>query len=393
MSTVARTCLAPLAAAALAVAALIPAGADAGVALRVVNGTPLAPGQVPWQVAVRWTMARTTTTTVDPDGRVTTTTLLKIADCGGAVLDATRILTAAHCFLDEADPGRRAAPADVAVNAGTAQKKPADDAVGVQRAAVAAIAIHPHYAPAAREKAPDVAVVTLAAPLDLTGPYVGPATLPGATDRRPGAGTPLTVSGFGEGTAVGTLHGGEVRTVKSTRRDCRQLGGPSREALTVCARAAPPTFATTCNGDSGGPVTLVGTSTLAGIVSRRSGPCGSGTMAFVDVAAPEIRAFVDGARVVPYAPRSAGGEPARLSGRMSRGRLIRCASGRWRHATRTRYTFAWAGTPGRTRQSGASRLYRLTRADFGRRLRCTVTVSSPGGSIEVVGELGQRTRR
>lgn len=391
-----------LPAAALGMLTLLSIGADASESsrpsaqLRVTNGQALAVGQAPWQVGVRWAKSITTTTTTSPDGRVTQSTRIVSEVCGGTLLDATRVVTAAHCVIDDDDRARRATAPEVAVNAGTSQEDAADTAAGLQRAAVAAIAIHPHYAPASGEQAADVAILTLAAPLDLTGPFVSPAALPRPTDRRPRVGASLAVSGFGDVAdgvnGDGSLLGGNVQAVAADHPHCKQLGGPSRDALTLCARAAAPTFATTCNGDSGGPVTLSGTSTLVGVISRRAGRCGDGTMGFVNILAPEIRVFVDGAGAVPYAPRNIGGTPARLSGRMKRRQAIRCAAGRWRHATQFRFTFSWPGAPGRVRKTGRSRVYRVTGADVRRRLRCTVEVSSAGGTAVVAGSLARRIR-
>jgi secreted trypsin-like serine protease len=79
--------------------------------------------------------------------------------CGGVILDATRVVTAAHCLLGEG--GRDSAPAEVAVLAGSTYLQPLDP--GSVRDPVAAVTVDPAYDPIASDY--DVGVLRLERPL------------------------------------------------------------------------------------------------------------------------------------------------------------------------------------------------------------------------------------
>jgi secreted trypsin-like serine protease len=83
--------------------------------------------------------------------------------CGGVILDATHVATAAHCLLGER--GQHTAPAEIEVLAGSTYLEPTDP--GSVRDPVVAATADPAYNPAASDY--DVGVLQLARPL-WTGP-------------------------------------------------------------------------------------------------------------------------------------------------------------------------------------------------------------------------------
>jgi secreted trypsin-like serine protease len=83
--------------------------------------------------------------------------------CGGVIIDATHVATAAHCAIDEAS-GEVTPPGDIAVLAGSSSLgSPVQAPAGAIEDPVAATSIDPHYDPAINDY--DVAVITLARPL------------------------------------------------------------------------------------------------------------------------------------------------------------------------------------------------------------------------------------
>ena len=83
--------------------------------------------------------------------------------CGGVVLDATHIATAAHCVLDTTT-GQATPPSNIHVLAGTADL---DNTTGASDPVAVADSFDPRYDTATNDY--DMGVITLGAPLDLTG--------------------------------------------------------------------------------------------------------------------------------------------------------------------------------------------------------------------------------
>ena len=149
----------------------------------VVGGTPIPIEKAPYQVFLR----------IGSD-----------LGCGGSVLDATHVLTAAHCVVAPGQTLPRPV-SSLTVMAGytntTAAPPPGSQIVGV-----ASLRIHPLYEEAT--KTDDVAVLTLATALNLSGAKIKPIALaPGR--RRPGPGAALGFSGYGA-QVEGTLPDGKL---------------------------------------------------------------------------------------------------------------------------------------------------------------------------------------
>ena len=217
--------------------------------IRIINGQPVLITEVPWQVALM--------DSSEPDdfyGQF----------CGGSIVSADWIVTAAHCVLG-------ATAADIEVLAGvTTLGEP-----GSTRVAVEEIISHPQYNDPTVEN--DIALIKLANSLDLSGAGKTPIALPFTQQASswPAAGDPATVSGWGNtSTTSGAFPTDLMAAVVDVLTDPSetQCGSyPTTAYLPdqmLCA-AEMSLGKDSCQGDSGGPlaVEVSGTWTLAGIVS------------------------------------------------------------------------------------------------------------------------------
>ncbi|MEV4422614.1 trypsin-like serine protease [Patulibacter sp. NPDC049589] len=335
---------------------------------RIAGGDVLADtSTAPWTVAIQTVFGQTS-----------------VGACSGTVLDALHILTAAHCVVEE--NGTRATPDQVAVAAGTPDvTSAAGRATGVV-GGVAAIRVHPRHE--AGGFYDDVAVLTLAAPLDLTtGKVAALPMAPSGTLVDPGRSVRITGFGITSPTSddYGTLREVSVRSV---------IGGSS------CSNSAPGAFLCTegtnkgaCSGDSGGTATIGSASArkLIGVTDIADSKC-RGLNFFANVAAPEIRTFIDAAVAeqdvtaaqTPLAPR--GGRSIKIQGTAKVGRTMTCRRGSWTAGTKFRYAFLLQkGSKQRNRGFRTSKTYKLRSTDRGWRVFCAVQVRSAGGQGVSVG--------
>ena len=305
----------------------------------------------------------------------------KVLACGGAIIDATHILTAAHCAYDPETSARLEASAFVMV-AGiapmTAQEIESNPAAEARF--VSAVRVHPMFAYSAGAGAPDdVAVLTLAKALSFTATVQPIALAPAGPSLQEG--TVATLTGFGE-QQYGVEGNSNLYSLSMTVAFPGRCGGEA-DAVFVCASSQ---SGSGCSGDSGSalasgsPAALVGVMDTIEQVSNQYCQAGSGN-GFVNTSAPEIRDFIEGSETPPLAPR--GGKGASISGETQGetkvGAALSCAAGSWSGSPAIIYAFVDSAN-GLVLQSGASSTYTPTSTDIGRRIYCEVKASNTGGT-------------
>lgn len=246
--------------------------------------------------------------------------------CGGVVIDATHVATAAHCAIDEST-GHVTPPADIAVLAGAARL----GGVGASYPGAAiedpasVTSLDPAYEPSINDY--DVAVIGLRRPL-WTGPTpsldghsaIAPihvsAALAGAYADPTPAGAPIvaTVSGWGDtraessssrglnGSYPSDLHAVTLPLIAPTT--CAgAFSGPFSSSQPITARmlcaGEPSGGRDSCFGDSGGPLVVRSApggpseDVLAGLVSFGEGCAqAEGPGVYASIANPEIASFL-----------------------------------------------------------------------------------------------------
>jgi hypothetical protein len=283
------------------------------------------------------------------------------------------VLTAAHCVVAPGQTLPRPAGA-MTVKAGFTDVAVATPPAGAQTVGVASVRVHPLYEETT--KTDDVAVLTLAKELVLTGTRVKPIAL-APVGGGPAPGAALGFSGYGsqvDGKVPdGKLYGATLTAVSDDA--CRPNIAVNASAGVQCVAAG---NQAACFGDSGGPLTANGVQVGIASYAPASG-CGRGAYGFADVTAPEVRAFIDGSASVPVAPRQA--DPAVLYSVNPpvNGSPITCAPGTWSNAPALAYTFV-DDANGTALQSGPGATFMPRRAHLGATIACVVSASNAGGT-------------
>ncbi|KAF4987347.1 hypothetical protein FDECE_15468 [Fusarium decemcellulare] len=178
-----------------------------------------------------------------------------MASCGGSLLDATTVMTAAHCVY-------RTQPSDFRVRAGSLHWNSGGKVVNVS-----AITQHPSYKPLTTDN--DIAILRLSSPIYKTS-AISYATLP-KQGSDPTPKTITTVAGWGyidvDGDRPKQLMKVSVPVV--ARQTCQKLYSKAQMTVTNnmwCAGAANG-GKNACHGDSGGPIIDKKTGIVIGIVS------------------------------------------------------------------------------------------------------------------------------
>ncbi|MGT2503615.1 serine protease [Bradyrhizobium guangxiense] len=216
---------------------------------KIVGGTPAPQGAYPWQVSlsVSWI--------ADP-GRG--------HFCGGSIYNASWIITAAHCVIDNE-------PEDIHVVAGTNKLSLSSERLNIKR-----IIIHRAYS-RPKKHDNDVALLELWTPLAFGEKIKAIELLTLADEARVvEVGQPLTVTGWGA-TQEGNRPIRDLRFVDIpavSRDTCNQPPSYNHRVTEnmICA-GRPIGGKDSCQGDSGGPLvsTVLGSARLAGIVSWGDG--------------------------------------------------------------------------------------------------------------------------
>jgi hypothetical protein len=300
--------------------------------------------------------------------------------CGGSIIDASHILTAAHCVF-AAPPDERIPPNDFIVIAGTANLKSHE---AEERAvAVSGVRVHPYYTydPDSGHVNPDdVAMLELAEPL-VFGPVVRSIPL-APLGVYPAEGTVFGFTGFGQESSSPEELNGALYSLSMSLGSTEECGEDKGENNAVLLCASSPS-GSPCSGDSGSGLTtaesspaLIGVMNDGAVVGGRGCTAGASN-SFANLAAPEIQDFIDGSESPPRAPRGGGASCTAVNPIV--GGSMTCTPGTWSNEPSFTYTFVDSAT-GQTLQSSASSEYKFTAADAGAAVFMRLQASNPGGT-------------
>jgi Trypsin len=334
------------------VGSVVPAAAAAPVppTAASIGGQPVASAtEAPWSVHL--TMSR-------PDTDL-------VGGCSGSIIDATHILTAAHCtYLEGEEPWL-----NYVARAGITALYPPEQSGEQVREAVE-VRRHPYFVGAPVR---DVAVLRVEPPFDLAPPNVEAIAVTGSS-ASPNASLRLFGWGLtGPESFDGQEHSLDVATLEQWR--CPAFEGvPS----ILCGRAP---AGSPCPGDSGGGFVGSGPAVYA-TTSVTIGPrCSAGAeTGNVDLGSPEIRRWLEGDESPPRAPESIF--YATIGGRKAAGRKARCSSDIW-SGEPTLLTAFVEPDSGEVLQRGASSTYVLRASDIGHRVKCVSIAINAGGTTEI----------
>ena len=349
---------------------LIPCPAFANATPRIVGGKKVAIKDYPFQVALLSSNA-----TPDDEWRY--------QFCGGSILDATHVITAAHCVFDSLVAGQAAPPGTLEVLARTdvlADPSGPSPASTEQHVPVIATSFDPQYDPNRTDH--DAAILTLAGPgITLDDPALAkPISILGDTSFA-AAGDPVDVSGWGNTEqedpdfSTSPNYPYDLNAVTTHVVDQSVCNGDYDGAITDRMICAGQTGKDSCQGDSGGPLVAdvdAAPSTvdfrLVGIVSNGIGCGWSGypgiyTRAFE----PSIESFLTSDP--PQAPIQTSA--ATLTGTAQPGQTLTCDPGAWLGNPTFTYSFG--------AQAASSPAYAVTAQDVGRVIRCQVGARNAGG--------------
>ncbi|MEX1019189.1 MAG: trypsin-like serine protease [Litorilinea sp.] len=201
---------------------------DGWVYAQIVGGQPATPGAYPFQVYLH----------------------INQYLCGGTLIDAEWILTAAHCAFDQG--GVPFGPEAFTAFLGKHDRAVGEPSQQVRR--IDKIVVHPDYRPSAQSF--DIALLRLAAPAEISARVASVALIQPVTQAtRQDPGTLSTVIGWGadtfQGSTLSVLH--EVQVPIVSAAECRSTYGDEIDDGMICA-GLETGGKDACQGDSGGPL-------------------------------------------------------------------------------------------------------------------------------------------
>jgi hypothetical protein len=359
----------------LAGAALVAAIAAGGVsaAPRVVGGTSVQIQSAPWTVFIRYDFGSAT----------------EVAVCTGSVIDASHVLTAAHCLYHA---GTLATPASLSVEAGVSNVVAPLATDAEQERSVSSFRVHPGYIDSTAETAvpDDVAVLALSSPLDLGGPAVRAVALPVANQSFPQQAN-VMIAGFGLEDPSAHFASGALESMTAAVDQQALCGDYTQTTLMWADNAVllcPTSQASAaCSGDSGsGVVTTGGTPTLLAVADASPAGCPIGSPVISAYAgAPEILAFIQGDDQPPSAPRPAPSTiPYQLNWAqpLAVGATLTCSAPHWPASVTIAYAFVNAAT-GQVLQTGTNDRYLVPMTSVGMSIACVTSLATTGGTAVV----------
>ncbi|QSZ28891.1 hypothetical protein DSL72_003397 [Monilinia vaccinii-corymbosi] len=178
--------------------------------------------------------------------------------CGGVLINAYTVLTAAHCSVDYS-------ASSVKVRAGTLTWASGGTLVGVSK-----VVVHPSYSASTINN--DIALWHLSTALPASS-TIGYATLP-AQGSDPVVSSTATVAGWGLTTESGSSLPAALRKVSVpviSRSSCQSEYGTSAITTNMWCAGLTAGGKDSCSGDSGGPIIDAATGVLEGTVSWGQG--------------------------------------------------------------------------------------------------------------------------
>ena len=295
--------------------------------------------------------------------------------CSGSIIDASRVLTAAHCVFENGAPD----PAStLSVRAGVTNAATPSPTDSLQNRQVASLRVHGGYVQGSKLGADDVAVLTLATPLDLSGPTAQAIALPTASTTLK-FGDSVSLAGFGlkaiNGMIDGTLNGMTGTLVDQS--ECLPPAEDTANGVLLCAFSG---TSSPCSGDSGSALVLGGSTPVVVGVTRAASCSSNSVASYANVTAPEILEFIQGNDNPPLAPRPTTTTTLkRPTPIMQVGQTVTCVPGEWSGAPTLEYEFR-EGVNGTVLRAGPTPTYTLRDIDAGRTLLCRILASNAGGT-------------
>ena len=334
---------------------------DSIVTPNIVGGTEATIVDAPWQVALI-----TPTASSEFQGQF----------CGGSIVAAQWIVTAAHCVVSGSSVS---AASTIKVLAGQATLSTTSNTRPV---AVSNIYVHPNYVSSADHD--DVALLKLSAPLTLVSGSVQAIGLPTAA---PVTGATELITGWGDrasgaGNYPVTMRKAQI-AVFADSVCAGAYGGSYSSTKMVCAANNAYTI-DTCQGDSGGPMAKNTGSAwvLDGITSFGQG-CAQLGYPGVYTEVYTYRTWITDTMAQTPAPSAFSTVPlATVSGTKKVGKTLTANEGAW-SPTPTSYTYRWLSSATRNGTysaiSGATlKTYVLKSSDRTRFIKVQVTAIKPG---------------
>ncbi|PNP76503.1 hypothetical protein FNYG_09922 [Fusarium nygamai] len=196
--------------------------------------------------------------------------------CGGSLLNANTVLTAAHCVSGYAQSSFQ-------IRAGSLSRTS-----GGVTSSLSSIRVHPSY----RGNNNDVAILKLSTSISASG-NIGYARL-AASGSDPAAGTSVTVAGWGatsQGGGTTPVNLLKVTVPVVSRASCRASYGSSAITNQMFCAGVSSGGKDSCQGDSGGPI-VDSSKTLLGVVSWGEG-CAQPNFPGVYANVGALRSFID----------------------------------------------------------------------------------------------------